>query len=451
MKKYLVLFSLSISFVSCSVKKRTPALTPNIVIIMADDLGYGGISCFGNTTIQTPNLDLLAANGVKFTDFHSNGAVCSPTRAALMTGKYQQRTGVGGVITAKSHRDVGLSLSETTIAEEFKKHGYNCGMFGKWHLGYPKEYNPTLQGFDEFKGFVSGNVDYHSHYDLAGHLDWWKGTKIENEKGYSTDLITEYGVTYIKKNDPKKTGKPFFLYLPHEAPHGPYQRRIDAIFRGPNKGPNKTSTITKNRNISSIYKEMVEVMDEGVGKIIQTLKETGQYNNTIIVFLSDNGANKNGDNGTLKGFKGSPYEGGSRVPAIFCYPNKIKKGTVNDQIVLTMDLLPTFLDFIGQKPSGVNVDGISIKDNLLHQVNLPERDVFYAFKKNSFIRSGNWKLINTYNKKKNRYNFKLYDLSMDLQEKKDVSSVHPKLVNDLTEKLELWKIEVKKGVNMLSE
>ena len=173
MKNYLGVISLSVLVFSCSVKKKTTELTPNIVLIMADNLGYGGISCFGNTTIHTPNLDLLAAKGIKLTDFHSNGSVCSPTRAALMTGKYQQRTGVGGVITAKSHRDVGLSLTETTMAEEFKKYGYNCGMFGKWHLGYPKEYNPTLQGFDEFRGFVSGNVDYHSHYDLAGQLDWW--------------------------------------------------------------------------------------------------------------------------------------------------------------------------------------------------------------------------------------------------------------------------------------
>ena len=328
MKNYLGVISLSVLVFSCSVKKKTTELTPNIVLIMADNLGYGGISCFGNTTIHTPNLDLLAAKGIKLTDFHSNGSVCSPTRAALMTGKYQQRTGVGGVITAKSHRDVGLSLTETTMAEEFKKYGYNCGMFGKWHLGYPKEYNPTLQGFDEFRGFVSGNVDYHSHYDLAGQLDWWRGTEIENEDGYSTDLITEYGMKYIQKNDPKKTGKPFFLFLPHEAPHGPYQRRVDEILRG----PNRARPVMKNRDISSIYKEMVEVMDEGIGKIIKTLKETGQYNNTIIVFLSDNGANRKGDNGPLKGFKGSPYEGGSRVPAIFSYPDKIKKATVMSKL-----------------------------------------------------------------------------------------------------------------------
>ena len=437
---------MSVLIVSCSSKNKITGLTPNIVIIMADDLGYGGISCYDNTTIHTPNLDLLAANGVKFTDFHSNGAVCSPTRAALMTGKYQQRTGVGGVITAKSHRDVGLNLSETTIAEEFKKYGYNCGMFGKWHLGYPKEYNPTLQGFDKFAGFVSGNIDYHAHIDQEGYLDWWKDAEIENEEGYSTDLITEYGVEYIKENDPKKTGKPFFLYLPHEAPHGPYQRRVDKILRKVGKAG--TEPVEKD-NISSIYKEMVEVMDEGIGKIIQILKETGQNKNTIVIFISDNGANSHGNNGNLKGYKGGVYEGGSRVPAIFSYPNIIKKGMINKQIVLTMDLLPTLLDFIGQKPSAANIDGISIKENLIHQAKLPQRDVFFAYKNKSFIRSGDWKLISIESEKGDK--IELYNLSNDIQEKNDVSSVHPDLVYVLLGKLELWKKEVNKGVKVVSK
>lgn len=445
MKNIISILSLPFLIASCSSNNESTSLTPNIVMIMADDLGYGDISCYGNTTIHTPNLDLLAANGVKFTDFHSNGAVCSPTRAALMTGKYQQRTGVGGVITAKSHRDVGLNLSETTIAEEFKKHGYNCGMFGKWHLGYSKEYNPTLQGFDEFTGFVSGNIDYHAHIDQEGYLDWWKGDETENEVGYSTDLITEYGTRFIKENNPKKKGKPFFLYLPHEAPHGPYQRRIDKTLREVGKAG--TKPVDKD-SVPLIYKEMVEVMDEGVGKIIETLKETGQYGNTIVVFISDNGANGNGNNGNLKGNKGGVYEGGSRVPAIISYPDIIKKGMINKQIALTMDLLPTLLDFIGQKPSATNIDGISLKDNLIHQTKLPQRDVFFAYKNKSFIRNGDWKLVRI--ESENGHKIELYNLSTDIQEKNDVSSVHPELVNKMSDKLELWKIEVNKGVNVVS-
>lgn len=445
MKNTMFILMFSTLIASCSSGNKSADLTPNIVLIMADDLGYGGISCYGDTVINTPNLDLLAANGIRFTDFHSNGSVCSPTRAALMTGKYQQRTGVGGVITAKSHRTVGLNLDEITIAEEFKKHGYNCGMFGKWHLGYPKEYNPTLQGFDEFVGFVSGNVDYHAHIDQEGYLDWWQGIEIKNEKGYSTDLITDYGVKYIQKNDPEKTGKPFFLYLPHEAPHGPYQRRIDEILREVGKPGSKP--INKN-NIPSIYKEMVEVMDEGIGKIIQTLKETEQYKNTIVIFISDNGANTYGNNGELRGFKASAYEGGSRVPAIFTYPGEFKKGTINHQTALTMDLLPTLLDIIGEKPSAANIDGISIKESLLHQVQLPERDVFYSFQNKSFIRNGDWKLV--FIEQEDGDRIELYNLSDDIQERNDLGLVHPEMVKEMFNKLELWRKEVSMGVKVVS-
>ncbi|WP_343329193.1 sulfatase family protein [Polaribacter staleyi] len=445
MKKLILTLQLTFLCLSCN-GQHTTTPHPNIVIIMADDLGYGGISCFGNPTVKTPNLDLLASKGIKFTDFHSNGAVCSPTRAALMTGKYQQRTGINGVITAKSHRDVGLSLKETTIAEEFKKQGYNTAMFGKWHLGYPTEYNPTLQGFDEFKGFVSGNVDYHGHIDQEGYLDWWNGKKIENEEGYSTDLITEYGVKYIYENNSKKTGKPFFLYLPHETPHYPYQKRIDKILREVGKAG--TKSIPKD-SIASIYKEMIEVMDEGVGKIVQSLKETGEYDNTIIWFLSDNGASKSGNNGGLKGYKSGPYEGGTRVPAIFSYPNKISQNSINKEVIYTMDILPTLLDFINQKPSAKTIDGISVKNNLLHQTKLPKRDVFFSAGTKSYIRSGYWKLITK--KSKKGKNIELYNLLDDVNEKNNLSSKHPALVKTLSQKLQAWKKEVKKGVTTKSE
>jgi arylsulfatase A-like enzyme len=446
MKKKITFILACVLFVSCSRKKGDKDSMPNFIIIMADDLGYGDISCYANTYINTPNIDKLASEGIRFTDFHSNGAVCSPTRAALMTGKYQQRTGIEGVVTAKSHRHVGLSLDEITIAEELKKYNYNCGIYGKWHLGYSKEYNPTLQGFDDYTGYVSGNVDYHAHIDQEGYLDWWKGTTIDNEVGYSTDLITEYGVKYIKEHSPKKTNKPFFLYLPHEAPHGPYQRQIDKVLREVGKAG--TLPVSED-SIPHIYKEMVEVMDEGVGKIMQVLKEIGEYENTMVIFLSDNGANANGNNGVLRGHKGGVYEGGSRVPAIISYPNKIRKGRINKQTVLTMDLLPTVLDFIDKKPGAENIDGISIKENLINETKLPERDVFFSYKNLSFIRSGKWKMVRI--KDKNEYIFELYDLSVDLPERDEVGSENPDLMNEMKEKLEMWGKEIRAGVKIVSE
>jgi arylsulfatase A-like enzyme len=187
---------------------------PNIVIVMADDLGYVDLSLYGNQQINTPHINELANEGIRFTNFHSNGPVCSPTRAALLTGKYQQHTGVEGIITAKKHREHGWGLKEITIAEEFKNHGYHCGMYGKWHLRYTQAFNPIHQGFDEYTGFVSGNIDYHSHIDQEGFKDWWKGKVFYNEAGYDTGLITKYGVDFIVKNNSKETDKPFWLYLP---------------------------------------------------------------------------------------------------------------------------------------------------------------------------------------------------------------------------------------------
>jgi len=434
----------SIPFFSCT--NNSTENNPNIVLIVADDLGYGDISCYGSTNIQTPNLDFLSSEGIRFTDFHSNGAVCSPTRAALMTGKYQQRTGVEGVITAKSHREKGLNLQEVTIAEELKKYGYTCGLFGKWHLGYSKDYNPTLQGFDEFVGFVSGNIDYLAHIDQEGYLDWWKGNKIDNENGYTTDLITDYGTEFIRKYNPAKTKKPFFLYLPHEAPHYPYQLRNSKILREVGKAG---SLPVNQDSIPFIYKRMVEIMDEGIGKIVQALKETEQYENTLMIFISDNGANQNGSNGILRGFKGSAYEGGSRVPAIVSFPGKLEKGAINNQTVLTMDLLPTLLDFIDQQPTSASIDGISIKNNLLQGTDLPERDLFFSFKNRSFIRSDCWKLIRVENN--NHVTTELFNLCNDPEEKINLALIHPEIVTEMNKKLDNWGKEVRKGVKLISK
>ena len=192
---FILLFAMAIT--SCEAQRQEK---PNIIIIMADDMGYGDLSSYGSTFINTPNLDKMAAEGIKFTDFHSNGSVCSPTRAALLTGKYQQRLDIDGVVTAKNHRDKGLATSEKTFAEAIKAAGYVTGMFGKWHVGYQTKFNPINQGFDEYIGYVSGNVDYHSHIDQEGYEDWWEGDTLKSEKGYSTDLITKHSVDFIKRH-----------------------------------------------------------------------------------------------------------------------------------------------------------------------------------------------------------------------------------------------------------
>lgn len=453
-KYFMVIALVAICITSCVEKKpKSIAINtetnnqPNIILIMADDLGYGELSCYGSTKINTPNIDQLAVTGVKLTDFHSNGPVCSPTRAALMTGKYQQRTGIEGVITAKSHREVGLGLDEITLAEVLKKEGYTTGMFGKWHLGYAEEFNPIYQGFDKFGGFVSGNIDYHSHVDQEGYLDWWKGNVIEDEKGYSTDLITNYGVDFIKTNNSKKTGKPFFLYLAQEAPHYPIQGRYDAPVR--KVGSGKSIRKVPNDSVQSIYTRMIETMDEGIGEVIKAIKEEGLYENTIVVFCSDNGAaGKRGDNGVLRDSKASVYEGGHRVPAIISYPNKIKPGTVNNTTVMSMDFLPTFVDFANGKTDIKNIDGVSLKKTLLQDKALPQRDLFWSFKGKIAMRSGKWKLV-SFEEEGKKVN-QLFDLEIDLSEKNDLSKTHTEQVFIMLEKIKNWENNVYSGVTMVA-
>jgi arylsulfatase A-like enzyme len=198
-----VLFILLVSLLTApgyGQGRRATASRPNVILIVADDLGYGDLASYGNTEHQTPHLDKLARGGIQFLDFHSNGVVCSPTRAALLTGKYPQSTGITGVITAKAHRDTGLDPREVLISEILKENKYKTGMVGKWHLGYDTTYSPVKQGFDSFKGYVSGNVDYITHFDQVDIFDWWLNTEKSNEKGYTTDLITQHALSFIDQH-----------------------------------------------------------------------------------------------------------------------------------------------------------------------------------------------------------------------------------------------------------
>ncbi len=430
------------AFVGCN-KGQNSVRHPNFILIMADDLGYNDLSCYGSKTINTPHLDRLAAEGMRFTDFHSNGAVCSPTRAALMTGKYQQRVGIEGVITAAHDREKGLALEETTLAEALKEIGYVTGMFGKWHLGYAERYNPTHQGFDEFKGYVSGNVDYFSHIDQAGYLDWWKNTRLEDDPGYTTDLLTRYGIEFIKRHQKE----PFFLYLPYEAPHYPYQGRNSKPFRTRGSKKSHDHAVPAD-SIPAIYKEMVEVLDEDIGKIIETLEELHLANNTLIFFCSDNGGVKKygPHNFPLRGWKGQLYEGGHRVPAIAWWPGVIKAGTRSDETVMSMDIFPTFLD-LARDTTRYKLDGISFKKTLLGEGTLPERPLFWRHRHAKAIREGDWKLIITEREASKEHiekRIELYDLKKDLSETKNLAGKYPERVETMQKQLEEWEKEVTK-------
>ena len=413
---------------NASKKKAQP---PNIIIIMADDLGYGDIGCYGSTKIKTPNIDALAEGGLLFTDYHSNGAVCSPTRAALLTGRYQQRCGVEEVVFANGPaRETGMSLLEATFAEVLKKAGYATGIFGKWHLGYKVEFNPAKQGFDEFIGYVSGNVDYHSHIDGAGIEDWWKNVKKVPEEGYVTDLITGHGVDFIERH---KDG-PFCLYLPHEAPHYPYQGRNDPPER---LGGKKKGKKTPAGEISRAYKEMVEVMDEGIGRIVEAVRRHGLQDNTFIFFCSDNGATKRGLNGPLAGYKGSLWEGGHRVPAVAYWPGRIKPETVTNQTVMGLDLFAAMVSLAGARmPKGLALDGVDLVPLLVEGKALPERTLFWRYRKQKAVRKGPWKLLVI------EGSVKLFNLAEDIGEKNDLAGDKPRMVAELKAELAAWEKEV---------
>ena len=397
---------------------------PNIVLIMADDLGYGSLGCYGSKEISTSNIDLLARNGMRFTDFHSNGPMCTPTRAALMTGRYQQRCAwvddaeLSPVFREQRQKNMkqrwawGISLDEMTIADLLKTAGYRTGIFGKWHLGYDFKFHPMNQGFDEFRGYIAGAVDYHTHVSISGaqKLDWWDGKKIENEKGYTTDLLTKYATDFIARHK----DVPFFLYLAHEAPHTPLQGRDP----------------TKKKSKEDTYKEMIEVLDESVGSIVEALRKHRLEKNTLIIFCSDNGPQVGffSAAGPLQGKKGSMYEGGHRVPFIASWPGKIPPGLTSQETVMTMDFFPTFAKLAGvAPPEGHQIDGIDIMPLLTGDAkNVHDRPLHWLFGDSWAARKGPWKLIGKGGKA-----LKLVNLQKDIEETNNNLDEQPEIANEL--------------------
>ncbi len=425
--------------VLCSIPSADcAARRPNIVVILADDMGYGDISSYDGW-IETPNLDRIATNGARFVDFHSNGAVCSPTRAALVTGKYQQRVGIPSVVVARedapTHRD-GIREQHTTFGELMHAAGYRTALFGKWHLGYYLENNPVRHGFDEFRGYISGNVDFFSHVDQVGRLDWWNGDQIEDQNGYTTKLITEYALDFLDRNHER----PFCLYIAHEAPHYPYQGPNDRAERvvGQNANPSHGSRTDK----KTAYREMVVEMDKGIGQILRRMETLGIAEDTFVFFFSDNGATQLGSCGPLRGNKGSVWEGGHRVPAMAYWPGKIKPMVVGASAI-GMDIVPTMLKLAtDQVPGSHDFDGRDLSDLLLNGTPLPARDLFWDVGKNgSAIRRNDWKLVRT-ESKSGVVKKSLFDLKSDLGERLDVAAEHPEVAMRLDAALTQWRKDV---------
>lgn len=439
-RSVLLIVAMIPSLLSCSETPSSQPIQPNIILIMADDLGYGGLSSYGNPGYKTPNIDQLAQEGLKFTNFYANAPVCTPTRAALLTGRYQQRSGLEGVIYVSGKtRQTGMAQEEITIAELLKKAGYKTGVMGKWHLGYKKKYNPVHQGFDQFYGYVSGNIDYHSHYDNAGIYDWWHNTDSLYEEGYSTDLITKHSLEFIEENK----DQPFFLYVPHEAPHVPFQGRTDSAYRFPDKDFSYYGPVEDQHRA---YADMMKAMDEGVGRIVEKVKQEGLEDNTLIIFYSDNGGLKGyGDNGPLRGSKTTLWEGGIRVPAIAWWPGKIDSGAT-DQVAMSFDFFPTFLELANvEKPDTLNLDGVDLSPVLFEGEQLPERELFWRYRGQKAARQGPWKLMIT------EKDTMLFNLEQEIAEQEDLSEEYPERVENLIKALETWENDVMSGVSLKTD
>ncbi len=418
----------------------------NFVIIVADDLGYGDLSCYGGK-IPTPNIDALAAGGVRFTDFHGNGAMCSPTRAALITGKYPNRSGIEMALPIDPN--AGLR-AQPTLPGRLKELGYITGVFGKWHLGDESRFSPNRHGFDEFKGLLTGDGDYHSRIDRIGRPDWWKNDQALADAGYSTDLITRYSLSFIREHQ----NRPFFLYVPHLAPHFPWQGPDDPADRVVGIDYRKGNLKFGSReNKREAYVEMVKALDKSVGRLVDGLRAAGLEKNTLVIFFSDNGGytvDRGGyvgvsSNAPLRGQKSDMYEGGHRVPALAYWPGRIKAGSVCQEVVMTMDLLPTLLELAGVNVSADQgaTDGVSLVDLLLNGDPLRPRLLFWRQNRDKAVRDGKWKLV------LNPQGKELYDLSTDVSEQRNVASRYPERVSAMASALGIWEADVDRSRDAL--
>ncbi len=400
----------------------------NVIVILADDLGCGDISLYGGW-VSTPRIDRMAREGVTFTDFHSNSSVCSPTRAAFLTGRYQQRVGIVDVLVGNDAAEKGLLPPTPTIAGVFRKNGYATALFGKWHCGHRDESNPTRLGFDEFVGFLHGGADYHRHQT------WRNGLAVEDIKGYSTDIITERSVDFIKRHKEK----PFFLYVAHQAVHNPYQTRADT--------PDARSADWKQNRVGDEnrprYRAILEDLDASVGSLLDAVNEQGLAQHTLVFLWSDNGdVRMSPKQRPYRGGKFSQYEGGRRVPAVAWAPGRIAAGSRSDALLAGFDLFPTLTRLAGiTQDNPKNLDGIDASAHLLGQKPLPERDVFFGYepKLGTAMRRGDWKMI------VKDGDVELYDLKNDLKETRNLADEHPHLRASMMRAIEDFKQTVTPG------
>jgi arylsulfatase A-like enzyme len=413
-----------------SASSTTPKpLRPNVIFILADDLGWADLSCYGRPDYRTPNIDLLASQGIRFTDAYSASAVCTPTRCGFITGRYPARLKVGLAepLSASNH-SVGLDPNLPTIASLLKKAGYDTALIGKWHLGFRPEWGPNAHGFDEFFGILAGAGDYHLHKNGLGQPDLYENLTPVERNGYLTDLLTDRAVSYIAQ---RRTA-PFYLSLHYTAPHWPWQDR-----KGGERVAftNKTiEPVTMGGGGSlKIYAEMMRSLDNGVGHVMRALKTKGLDRNTLIIFTSDNGGERFSYEWPFSGEKGSLLEGGVRVPAIVRWPGVAPLHGVTKQMAITMDWTATILAAAGAAAAkDYPLDGIDLTPVLRGTTPVYDRTFFWRIYNQDAVREGKWKY---YRDGETR---RLFDLSFDEREQADFSAKQPDVLHKLAAEFDEW-------------
>lgn len=414
------------------------AAQPNIVLIMTDDLGWADLTSYGAPDIRTPNIDSLARDGVRMTDFYSNGVLCSPTRAGLMSGRYQQRYGLETALPSETQAQVqqrGLAASGLTLPQLMNDAGYATALVGKWHLGHRPDQSPNAHGFDYFFGLKSGYHDFYTHKGGDGKPDLWENDKPVTVEGYMTDLITERSVRFIEQN----AGERFFIDVAYNAPHWPYQPpHMPSVAPGNARHvmPHDPETSTR-----ADYVAMVEHMDAGVGKILAKLDELGLRDNTIVIFTNDNGGEWLASGGPLFNRKWTVWEGGIRVPTLIRWPGHIAPGAVSDQVGITMDLTASLLAVAGaRRIDEAKLEGINLFPILEGQAPEVERTLFWRSTagqhRQRAVRSGDWKLV------VDGGGVFLYDLRRDLGERNDLAKYRQDVAQRLRPLLTAWEAEV---------
>jgi len=397
---------------------------PNIVVILADDLGYAELGVQGCKDVPTPNIDSIAHGGVRFTNGYVSCPVCSPTRAGLMTGRYQQRFGheFNPGREDQANPEFGLPLSEATLAENLKPLGYATGMFGKWHLGYRPETHPQKRGFDEFFGFLAGAHPYLSA-SQGGRNPILRGNEPVSEVDYTTDMFAREAAAFIDRHH----GEPFFVYLPFNAVHGPLE--------APEKYLSRFSAI-EDRN-RQVFAAMLSALDDGVGLVLAKLRELELEEQTLVFFVSDNGGptlKTTSCNNPLRGYKGQVLEGGIRVPFLVQWKGRIPAGKVDDRPVISLDIHPTALAAAGGAAREAQFDGVNLFPYLGGEAkDMPHKSLFWRFGEQSAARVGDWKLVRLAEGSP-----QLYNLAGDMEEKTDLASENPERVKEMQSAYDEW-------------